>query len=66
MVDTLWGYAVFAVGMLILLALFTVALAWWLRWSARRLFLWDPDEKKRANVPKRDSDRAADDETVNR
>jgi hypothetical protein len=66
MVDTLWGYAVFAVGMLILLALFTAALAWWLRWAARRLFLWVPDEKKRTNVAKRNSNGGADDETVNR
>ena len=62
--DTLLGYAVFVVTMLTLLALLTVAGAWWLRWAARSVFLWVPDEKKRTSVPKRDADRAADDKTL--
>jgi hypothetical protein len=45
--DTLFGYAVFAVGMLLLLAVFTAAMAWWLRWLARHWLLWSiPDERK--------------------
>lgn len=46
MVDALWGYIVFGVGMLGLIALLTVAVAWWLRWVLRRVFLWTPHEKK--------------------
>lgn len=63
MSDTLWGYTVFALGTLILIALLTAAGAWWLRWAARRWFLWVPDEKRRTNIPKPEADRAADDET---
>ena len=42
--EALFGYLVFAVGMLGLLALLTAAGAWWLRWLARRWGLWNPDE----------------------
>jgi hypothetical protein len=44
MAEGLFGYVVFATGLLVLGALYTAALAWWLRWIGRRLGFWDPGE----------------------
>jgi hypothetical protein len=44
--DTLWGYAVFAVGILAIIVVMTAIGAWWLRWSATRYFGWVPPEPK--------------------
>jgi hypothetical protein len=35
-VEAFWGYVVFVIGMLILLALYVAAGVWWFRWVARR------------------------------
>lgn len=53
MTDTLWGYVVFALGMVLLIALSTAAAAWWLRWLAWRWGFWSPTERG-------DSDKDAD------
>lgn len=46
MIEPLFGYAIVAVGIIALLAIYTLIAAWWLRWAATRWFGWSPPEPK--------------------